>query len=93
MPFDQFTRVHELNPGAYFVLPMILNLLLISTTALIGVLLYRRFSGSKFAPGQALPQQEHPEDILKRRFAEGLISKEDFEERMTTLVGRTHHPL
>ncbi len=93
MPFDQFARVHEFNTGAYFILPMILNLLLIGTAVLFGAFLYRRFTNDKIAAGRALPQQEHPEDILKRRFAEGLISKEEFEERMTTLVGRTHHPI
>ncbi len=93
MPFDQFARFHQFNMGPYLMLPIMLILLLIGTTTLLGILLYRRFSASKYVGGSALPTDETPEDTLKRRFAEGQISKEEFEERMTELIGRTDHPL
>jgi uncharacterized membrane protein len=94
MPFRHFGEFQGFHSGIYLLLPMVLNLLVISAAVLFGILLYRHFAQNRVGTTTSeLTGYEHPEDILKRRFAEGLISKEEFEEKMSTLLQQTHHPI
>jgi len=56
---------------------------------IIGVIIWAviRLTGTSRESGSNLPAKEDALDILKKRYAQGEISKEEFEERKKVLLG------
>lgn len=89
MPYYQFYGVHHGAGAMFIMLPFLINLLLIFPLLLIGYFVYKKLRSHE-ANGNSARSIEEPEETLKRRFAEGKMSKEDFEERMATLLSYDH---
>ena len=74
--------------GAGWWIPMMVFMVLFWGAIIVGIFWVVRNTGR----GSATPPRPTPSEILDERFAEGVLSAEEYEARKEVLTGRSRYP-